>query len=457
MVATVVLPAAPEQEEDVAQVHAADIRPSPPGSNSGTTSNCSVTAGFSTTTTPTSRIPVILGICGERTGAGPLHGHRLSGLWLRRSGWLDCDLSPGFPGATERHRVVPDRRPVGSDLPALRTTWERSATSISVSPPATGNWSAPVAKKTTACSCSSCSPTLAACHGCGAAAARPEFRIQNSSRPRLYTPGRSSSWPERDEFNGTHSVHNILSDRPTGGSIPLPARDKSDVRPDKTTPGWSATAYANQSLSGVCGCGRTPSCGLTPTMAASAWGLHCFLNHDGDYAAALGQPTATVRSLATTHRLASQGSAPAGGPVMRRPPSGLTVPEGYRLWEPSGRVGAIPKPPTTSRRLSRTHWRLHASRRGGNRSRPHRRRHLAIRDRSRTERENGVPPREKRKCIDDPEMAKVHVAARSPEGLHPGPDDPPRLRPPIHHAYHQDRRAAEVDGAPPQLRSWHQP
>ena len=29
---------------------------------------------------------------------------------------------------------------------------------------------------------------------------------------------------------------------------------------------------------------------------------------------------------------------------MRRPPSGLTVPEGYRLWEPSDGAGAIPKP-----------------------------------------------------------------------------------------------------------------
>jgi hypothetical protein len=102
---------------------------------------------------------------------------------------------------------------------------------------------------------------------------QPALRLRGSQ---------GSDWPECDEFNASHSVHDVLFD--AGWSVHRETTDRTEyVRPDKTTMGVSATVYANEPERVVV---WTDAAGVPSMRGYDAWGLHVFLNHGGDFAAA---------------------------------------------------------------------------------------------------------------------------------------------------------------------------
>ena len=104
------------------------------------------------------------------------------------------------------------------------------------------------------------------------------------SPSRLRTPGSAqySDWPERDQFNANHTVHDVLLGTRWTVRRQTPKLTEY-IRPDKTTEGNSATVYANEPDRAVV---WSDAAGLENMRGYDAWGLHVFLNHGGDFGAA---------------------------------------------------------------------------------------------------------------------------------------------------------------------------
>jgi putative DNA primase/helicase len=103
------------------------------------------------------------------------------------------------------------------------------------------------------------------------------------SRPPLRLRGsQDSEWPERDGFNASHSVHDVLFE--AGWSVHRETADKVEyIRPDKTTEGNSATVYAHEPQRVVV---WTDAGGVPGMRGFDAWGLHVHLHFHGDFNAA---------------------------------------------------------------------------------------------------------------------------------------------------------------------------
>jgi hypothetical protein len=91
-----------------------------------------------------------------------------------------------------------------------------------------------------------------------------------------------SDWVERDEFNATHTVHDLLLD--AGWLVQRETAAKVEyIRPGKTTMGVSATVYAHEPERAVV---WTDAGGVPNMRGFDAWGLHVHLHFEGDFAIA---------------------------------------------------------------------------------------------------------------------------------------------------------------------------
>jgi hypothetical protein len=138
--------------------------------------------------------------------------------------------------------------------------------------------------------------------------APPSRTTRAAPRSRLSLSQTRSEWPERDEFNTSHSVHDVLMD--AGWSVHRATSQKTEyLRPDKTTVGNSATVFANEPERVVV---WSNAAGVPPMRGFDAWGLHVYLNYDGDFAAAT-----QVGAAARFGRWQKRGTSQSGGLRLR--------------------------------------------------------------------------------------------------------------------------------------------